>query len=43
VSAPSPPDVEATQRRLYQVFAARRNSMLIPEPPTDLLAVDEDG
>ena len=29
VSAPSPPDVEATQRRLYQVFAARRNSLLV--------------
>jgi hypothetical protein len=34
--------VEATQRRLYQVFAARRNSMLIAEPPADLLIVDED-
>jgi hypothetical protein len=27
VSAPSPPDVEATQRRLYQVFAERRNAL----------------
>jgi hypothetical protein len=42
VSAPSPPDVEATQRRLYQVFAARRNSLLLAEPPTGLLTVEED-
>lgn len=29
MSAPSPPDVEATQRRLYQVFSARRSSVPI--------------
>lgn len=41
MSAPSPPDVEATQRRLYQVFAARRNALPLADPPPDLLTVDE--
>jgi hypothetical protein len=35
VSAPSPPDVEATQRRLYEVFAQRRRSALTLETPVE--------
>jgi hypothetical protein len=38
VSAPSPPDVEATQRRLYEVLAQRRNALVLrapPEPPVE--------
>ncbi len=33
MSAPSPPDVEASQRRLYQVFAQRRNLVPILHSP----------
>ncbi len=36
MSAPSPPDVEATQRRLYQVFAARRNALPLLDSPEAL-------
>lgn len=36
MSAPSPPDVEATQRRLYQVFAARRNALALTDPPVEV-------
>jgi hypothetical protein len=33
VTAPSPPDVEATQRRLYEVFAQRRTALPVVDVP----------
>jgi hypothetical protein len=40
VSAPSPPDVEVTQRRMYQVLTDRRNALPVLDGPPDALTAD---
>ncbi len=43
MTAPSPPEVEDTQRRLFKIFADRRNAPPFPEPDPAITGDAADG